>query len=623
MFEMNSFTVGCNYWASHAGPLMWRDWRPEVVRDDFAALASAGVRLVRVFPLWPDFQPIEVIRGIRGRAEGISTDGAIFTLGDGMDETMLVRFGEMLDYAEEAGLKVLPSLITGWMSGRLYVPRALDGLNVITDPTALQWEGRFCRTFVRRFRDRKCIVGWCLGNECNCMGEAETEAQAWLWTSLLSSIIRAEDTERPVVSGMHSLKARGEGVWTCIVQGECCDLLTTHPYASPSYKTDAEPVTEMRALLHPACQTVIYRDLSGKPCFIEETGTYGEMYCDRDLTAAYARGSMLNAWAHGCLSWLWWIGFDQYHLHDHPFGYNNRASSYGLFTEAREIKPVGETVRELSAFFDEIGPLPPAIEDGVILIPDGSEHWPGAAGAWMLAARAGMNLRFASIEEPLPDAPLYLLPSLTSNSISAHAITALMGKVAAGASLYISVGGSGLLRNLGRDFGFHITSRTERRGGDTFRFGEWELPAVPGLRYDITPTTAEVLARAKDGTPVYTCASYGQGKLYFLAWMMEKTLWNTLDGLNGEHWRLYSVLRRSSGRMFTDSDPMVTVTEHPDSGRRLIVAVNNSGETRHLTLTSEQMPVSVRILRGQGAACGGQIMLTIPAADAAVIEIAE
>ena len=58
-FESGRFYVGCNYWASHAGTYMWRNWRPEIVRQDFEMMAKAGLKLVRMFPLWPDFQPLE------------------------------------------------------------------------------------------------------------------------------------------------------------------------------------------------------------------------------------------------------------------------------------------------------------------------------------------------------------------------------------------------------------------------------------------------------------------------------------------------------------------------------------------------------------------------------------
>jgi endo-1,4-beta-mannosidase len=33
---MKDFIIGVNYWASHAGTNMWRDWNEEVVRADIS-----------------------------------------------------------------------------------------------------------------------------------------------------------------------------------------------------------------------------------------------------------------------------------------------------------------------------------------------------------------------------------------------------------------------------------------------------------------------------------------------------------------------------------------------------------------------------------------------------------
>ena len=54
-------TIGANYWASHAGPAMWSDWRPDIVEQDFKKLSEAGIKLLRVFPIWPDFQPLNLL----------------------------------------------------------------------------------------------------------------------------------------------------------------------------------------------------------------------------------------------------------------------------------------------------------------------------------------------------------------------------------------------------------------------------------------------------------------------------------------------------------------------------------------------------------------------------------
>ena len=55
--------IGCNYWASHAGTRMWELWDKEIVRNDLARLRGLGCELLRVFPNWRDFQPIELLAG--------------------------------------------------------------------------------------------------------------------------------------------------------------------------------------------------------------------------------------------------------------------------------------------------------------------------------------------------------------------------------------------------------------------------------------------------------------------------------------------------------------------------------------------------------------------------------
>ena len=45
MFESGKFFVGCNYWASHAGIYMWRNWDAEQVEKDLATLEKNGLHL--------------------------------------------------------------------------------------------------------------------------------------------------------------------------------------------------------------------------------------------------------------------------------------------------------------------------------------------------------------------------------------------------------------------------------------------------------------------------------------------------------------------------------------------------------------------------------------------------
>jgi len=74
--EDDGFRVGCNYWASHAGLYMWRRWDEAVVRADFKRLAAHGMTMLRVFPLWPDFQPLTAEFGARGVFRNFAQAGA-------------------------------------------------------------------------------------------------------------------------------------------------------------------------------------------------------------------------------------------------------------------------------------------------------------------------------------------------------------------------------------------------------------------------------------------------------------------------------------------------------------------------------------------------------------------
>ena len=47
-----NFLLGCNYWASHAGIYMWRNWNYETVKKDLEFLSENGISTIRVFPLW-------------------------------------------------------------------------------------------------------------------------------------------------------------------------------------------------------------------------------------------------------------------------------------------------------------------------------------------------------------------------------------------------------------------------------------------------------------------------------------------------------------------------------------------------------------------------------------------
>ncbi len=580
-FENGKLYVGCNYWASHAGMMMWRNWNESVVDKDFDQLSSIGIRLIRVFPLWSDFQPLEKIYGYQGLTEGYSTNGGqtlLDSFDPAVDETMMLRFEKLIDIADKYDIKLIPSLITGWMSGRLFAPPALLDKNLITDPFAIKWEIRFIKTFVKRFRNRKAIAAWCLGNECNCMSDVETEEQAWLWQSALSDAFRSIDPDRAVISGMHSQFTTGEEKWTLQDCGDTCDVITTHPYASPSYKTDKELMNTIKPLIHPAAQTIYSASIAQKPCFIEETGTFGQMYGNQDFNAKYVEGALYTAWTHNCLAYLWWIGYDQGSLSYHPFGYNNRASNYGLFREDRSIKPVGKVVQEYIKFANAFGELPERIIDAVCIVTPGQNTWESAGASFILAKQARLDMTFAYSRDKLPDAKAYFIPSLnSSNAFGSDYINELMQKVADGAVLYLSLG-HGFPRNLTDDFGFSIRTRKSCCSPDTLIIGDSELTLQGSVIYDVEKTTAECVAKNKDGQEVFLKSKYGRGTVFVLMYPAETYLYNKMDSFsNNPYYLIYDEIAKKieTTKVVSCENRMIGITEHPlNDAERIIVATN-------------------------------------------------
>ena len=133
--KSGTFCLGVNYWASHAGTNMWRDWKIDVIEKDFKELKEKKIKVLRVFPLWCDFQPIDMLLGHAGTPMEIAFGEDFLGNGEeeraGVSSESILKFSKFLDLAEKYELKVIVSLINGWMSGRCFFPPALKGKNVI------------------------------------------------------------------------------------------------------------------------------------------------------------------------------------------------------------------------------------------------------------------------------------------------------------------------------------------------------------------------------------------------------------------------------------------------------------------------------------------------------------
>ena len=152
---MKNFIIGCNYWASNTGVDMWRNFDLKAIEKDLKILSSHGIEYMRVFPLWRDFQPVKPNLGGRGNiCEFVAEDGKAPKNPYYLDETAMKYFADFLDICDKYNVKLIVGLITGWMSGGLFVPSALYNKNVLEDPMAIYFEQLFIKGFVSSFKGK-------------------------------------------------------------------------------------------------------------------------------------------------------------------------------------------------------------------------------------------------------------------------------------------------------------------------------------------------------------------------------------------------------------------------------------------------------------------------------------
>ncbi len=627
LFKSGKLVTGCNYWASHAGMMMWRDWNEAQVRKDIAALSDYGLSVMRVFPLWPDFQPLTAQYGGGGSFRCWTQKDGPLQNPDCVDEEMMARFRTMCDIAAKHEMKLVVGLITGWMSGRMFVPPALERRNLITDPEVRRWQIRFVRHFVREMKDHPAIAAWDLGNECNCMGGGSA-ADDWAWMFEISSAIRLEDRTRPVVSGMHSLEAKAGSPWNLRDQGELMDVLTTHPYPLWTPNMNREPFNSLRNGLHAAAESLMYAGVSGKPCFAEEAGDMGRNVCSEARAAGNVRNALVTSWVNGLGAYVWWCAFDQGHLRFPPYTWTAVECDLGLIRKDFSAKPVLCEMKSFTEFLKAFPypELPPRQIDAVCLVNESEKALPPSFGAFALARQAGFDICFAGAEGKLPDAKFYILPSgVDFNTYSGDAWFRVLDKVRGGATLLVSKGNEMALSHFDEVTGNEIDYVT--KDGSTVVFTMKDAPERPitanrSTTVKIRPVRSRVLGASAAGEAMVTVADYGKGKVVYVNSAIECDTFLKGGAYYGEKlnpaYLVYRAAAKVAGvrRMVTEkSEANVGLTEHRlPNGRTLVVAVNYNDGPVKCAITAVK-PVA-RIVRGN---CTDGV-ISLGANDFAILE---
>lgn len=451
---------------------------------------------------------------------------------------------------------------------------------------------------VNIFKNKKAIYAWDFGNECNYAINAKTRDEAENWTTIMSNAIKINDNEKPLVSGMCGLGIAG--IWRIDDQADNVDILTTHPYPYWVQHCRAGKVTSVQTLLHATCETKYYSDIGNKPCLVEEIGTMGPMICNDETSGNFMKLNMYSNWTNGALGVMWWCANEQINLDFPPYEYQMCEVELGMIDKNGLAKPVLDEVKKFSEWISDVEfSLPKASDDAVCLLTEGQDHWGIAYSSFVLAKQAGVNICFADATKDIPDSKLYIMPSISGNSIMpSQNFFKLKNKIKDGAVLYIS-NNDGILSDFNKFAGVTINDSETKPENGCFEINGANIDYRRERNYIISAETAEVLATDKNANPVFVKNRYGKGLVYYLNFPLEKNLIDVCDGFEHEQHMVYNEIFKDVKNEYPISydNKFIGITRHIGNEKEWVILINYSPNAQ-ITNATVKNDFEYKVIRG-------------------------
>ena len=182
------FELGINYWPRRSAMWMWREFDIAEIRDDMAQIADIGFDVVRFFALTRDFLPAPMT----------------------VAPEMITRLEQVALAGKDAGLEVMPTLITINMSGRFWWPDWMidsrgNPADLFSDPAILRSQAHLVDTCARALAGDESVRAFDLSNEIDDAQRPRSRDAGWLWASLLANTVRRAAPGTRVQIGAHLL----------------------------------------------------------------------------------------------------------------------------------------------------------------------------------------------------------------------------------------------------------------------------------------------------------------------------------------------------------------------------------------------------------------------------------
>ncbi|MBO3103673.1 cellulase family glycosylhydrolase [Cellulomonas fengjieae] len=622
--------LGANFWSRAGGPLMWRSYDPDLVREELAVLAEHGLGMTRSFFYWPDFMPTPTT----------------------VDEELCTHYADFLNAHAELGMTTIPTFLVGHMSGENWDPVWRGGRDLYTDVWLVGRQAWYVATLTARYAEHPAVAGWLISNEMPIYGGEGRREDVAAWAQLMVHAVRAGGGHQPV--------SIGDGAWGIEQTGHdngysTVDLGRFVDFTGPHvYRMETDQVRQHLKAAY-VCELAA---VGGRPVVMEEFGLSSDFVSPAGA-AAYYRQLLHTTLLAGATGWIAWNNTDyDTLLHQRPYTHHPFELHFGVTTSTGEPKPpllelarFATTLREI-----DVRTCRRAEAQAALVVPSHlAADYPFTNEVERaLIVRTGEQAYIAAREADLPVGvvreatdgglpagyDLYLLPSV--KQLTGPSWVQVLELAESGATVYASycAGESpvqrgpwwirteelfGVLPELAyglndpiADDEVVLTVEAELgslRPGDVLRFrvaGTTEARA----HLPVTVTDGTVVARDAQGRPAIVVKEHGPGRAVLCTYPVEY-LASAQGRVNPEEtWRLYDALATLAGidrpvrvpddpRVLADRlvqadgrEVVVLVSEHPD-GTTVTPTVTGGLETLDGTRVEsvDLEPYGVAVLR--------------------------
>ena len=343
---------------------MWRRFDAAEIHDDFARIAALGLDVVRFFLLWPDFQPAP----------------------DAIAGEHLDNFVRLLDIASAHGLRAMPTLFCGHMSGVNWLPSwSLDpayvterfrtvtergespyGVGDFYTGELLDAQRLFARAAGERARDHAALFAWDLGNEFSNLREPRTPQDAEHWSAALTHDL-VNSSNVGTTGGLHGEDLERDRHIRPSSIAESWRFATMHGY--PVYspfardRLDCEVVPFLYELTASCARKPVLFSEFGNPTCPKDAAS-GTFAClSENEMALYAWRVLDRLQQRGALGAFWWCWADYAPelATTPPFDRAPHELTFGIVRDDGSEKPVAESLAAFVREHRDVHAAPPPI----------------------------------------------------------------------------------------------------------------------------------------------------------------------------------------------------------------------------------------------------------------------